>query len=244
MTGGCAGAEGTIMKITHIYHSGFCVELEHLVLIFDWYSHELPEFSPDKKIYCLVSHIHGDHYGRCIWDLRDRYRHVTYILDRNIRVPGAGVRQNPHLSHASVLKVKPHHMYEEEDLRFLTLLATDQGVAYVVQAEGKIIFHAGDLNIWYWDDEPRRENNWQIETFKREIDRIRDIHVDVAFLPFDPRLGRHIADGPAEFLNEVDTDFVFPMHYWDNIEESREALRDPRLVPFIRKIYYEDSMEI
>ena len=31
------------MKITHIYHSGFVIELERTVLIFDWYEGDLPE---------------------------------------------------------------------------------------------------------------------------------------------------------------------------------------------------------
>ena len=33
------------MKITHIYHSGFAVELTHCILIFDWYKGVLPEFT-------------------------------------------------------------------------------------------------------------------------------------------------------------------------------------------------------
>ena len=37
------------MKITHIYHSGFVIELDSTVLIFDWYSGELPDFDPGKK---------------------------------------------------------------------------------------------------------------------------------------------------------------------------------------------------
>ena len=37
------------MKITYIDHSGFCVECENVVFIFDYYKGELPEFDRKKK---------------------------------------------------------------------------------------------------------------------------------------------------------------------------------------------------
>ena len=49
------------MKITHIYHSGFIIELERTVLIFDWYEGELPPFEPDKKVFVFVTQSHADH---------------------------------------------------------------------------------------------------------------------------------------------------------------------------------------
>ena len=55
------------MKITHIYHSGFVIELERTVLIFDWYEGDLPEFDPDKKVYVFVTHCKADHYSPRIW---------------------------------------------------------------------------------------------------------------------------------------------------------------------------------
>ena len=63
------------MKITHIYHSGFVIELESTVLIFDWYSGELPDFDPGKKVFVFVTHGHADHYSSrsvCLRDSRTR----------------------------------------------------------------------------------------------------------------------------------------------------------------------------
>ena len=37
------------MKITYIAHSGFLAELEHTILLFDYYQGELPEL-PDEKM--------------------------------------------------------------------------------------------------------------------------------------------------------------------------------------------------
>ena len=62
------------MKITHIYHSGFVVELSDTVLIFDWYMGPLPCFNTSKKIVVFVTHGKPDHYSTRIWDLQKQYK--------------------------------------------------------------------------------------------------------------------------------------------------------------------------
>jgi L-ascorbate metabolism protein UlaG (beta-lactamase superfamily) len=232
------------MKITHIYHSGFCVEMERTVLIFDWYRGALPPLSKDRPVCCFVSHGHGDHYGSCIWSLRDEFPDVTYILDRNIRVPGAGLSRHPKLPRANIRKVRPHEVINAGELRIETLLSTDQGVAYVVDTEGARIFHAGDLNIWHWQDESERANRWQADTYRAELKRIAGHHVDAALIPIDPRLGAHAADGPAMFMEMIQPDYAFAMHYWDQAAESKKVLADPKLAPFSDRIHYEEVLEI
>ena len=69
------------MKIKHIYHSGFVIELEDTVLIFDWYLGDLPRFNPDKKVFVFVTHGHADHYSPRIWTIRKRFKNINYILD-------------------------------------------------------------------------------------------------------------------------------------------------------------------
>ena len=232
------------MKVTHLYHSGFCVEMEHSILIFDWYRGQLPDLPRNKPVYCFVSHGHGDHYGSCIWGLRDEFSDVTYILDRNIRVPGAGLSLHPSLPHAAVRKVRPHEVIHIGEVRIGTLLSTDLGVAYLVDTEGKRIFHAGDLNIWHWLDQSVRANQWQADTFRAELKRIEGVPVDVAFIAVDPRLGEHAADGPALFMKRIHPEYAFAMHYWDKKAESKKALADPQLAPFAGRIHYEDVLEI
>ena len=39
-----------MVKITYISHSCFAVELEHSVLVFDYYQGELPLWNPEKTI--------------------------------------------------------------------------------------------------------------------------------------------------------------------------------------------------
>ena len=50
-----------MVKITHIYHSGFVIELDRTVLIFDWYDGRLPDFDPLKTVVVFVTHGCPDH---------------------------------------------------------------------------------------------------------------------------------------------------------------------------------------
>ncbi|MBR2805747.1 MAG: MBL fold metallo-hydrolase [Oscillospiraceae bacterium] len=203
------------MKVTHIYHSGYAVELENTVLIFDWYTGKLPEFDRSKEVYVFVSHRHGDHYGDCIWKLGD-IPGIKYILDENIKV-----RKN-----ADITYVTCGREYTAGNIRFRTFLSTDEGVAFLVYAEGKKIYHAGDLNLWYWDGEPDEDNDWQIRTYKREIDSLADIlgeeKLDVAMVTFDPRQEDHIADGINYFESRISAESIYLMHYWDDEAEVRK----------------------
>ena len=52
------------MKITFIEHSGFMVEMEHTVLLFDYYHGKIPTFDKNKMLYVFVSHSHASgHLG-------------------------------------------------------------------------------------------------------------------------------------------------------------------------------------
>lgn len=73
-----------MMKITYIYHSGFTVELEKSILIFDYYKGELEKFDPNKQIYVFSSHGHPDHFNKDIFNLSKTYKNVTYILSHDI----------------------------------------------------------------------------------------------------------------------------------------------------------------
>ena len=62
-----------MMKITYIGHSGFSVELESHILLFDYYEGTMPEFDPAKKLLVFASHSHPDHFNREILKLADVY---------------------------------------------------------------------------------------------------------------------------------------------------------------------------
>ena len=48
----CTGNK-IMIKITYLEHSGFAVECDDYVLIFDYYKGNLPQFDKDKKNLCI-----------------------------------------------------------------------------------------------------------------------------------------------------------------------------------------------
>lgn len=257
------------MKITHIYHSGFSIELEQFFLIFDWYKGDLPSVPAGKQILVFVSHGHADHYNEQIWTLRRLHPGTKYVVDSGI--PGVADAED-------VCKVSAGRIYTETDVfpeepghsvkgickqksndprkgsypqktsfRIHTYKSTDQGVAFLVDIEGYRIFHAGDLNVWFWYDEPMKDNLQSEADCRAELLKLSEDlghrPVDVAFWPLDPRLKEEAPRGLSDFMKIVDAKIVFPMHYWNRKDESEAYLDDLRLAPYRDRICFEDVRE-
>lgn len=205
------------MKVTYLYHSGFAVESEKCMLIFDYYKGELPETARDKKLYVFSSHFHKDHFQKKIFDWNKDYD-VTYILSRDIFERGPEEK---------VLKVRPGQEYKVDDLQIKTLRSTDIGVAFFVRFEGISVYHAGDLNWWHWEEETKEYNARMKRGYQREIDRLEGETVDIAFVPMDPRLKEAYSWGMDYFMRHTDTRYAFPMHLWGSYKTIARFLDDP-----------------
>ena len=76
------------MTLTDIYHSGFVLETEKSILIFDCWldlNGVVPPFlKKDKPVYVFSSHFHEDHFNRAIFEWRKQHEHITYILSKDI----------------------------------------------------------------------------------------------------------------------------------------------------------------
>ena len=216
------------MQIIFIHHSCFLVELDDKVLIFDYFDGDkvegmhftgkLPSYEPDTKIYMFASHSHKDHYDMDILRLADKYPNIHYIFSKDIRI-------SPHFlsKHGidpavrdRVTFVSPDNTYHVDDLDIMTLRSTDAGVAFYVASNGVSLFHAGDLNDWYWDGGSKADNQRLTSAYRAAIRKIKGMHFDAAFVPLDPRQGDHYADGILYFLKNVDCNVIFPMHYWND----------------------------
>lgn len=221
------------MRMTHIYHSGFAVELPSCSLVFDWYEGELPDLPEGLPLIVFVSHSHADHYGRCIWDLRGRFDEVVYVLDAEVAETAPGWAQ--------VVAMRSHERAMAGPVTVETLRSNDEGVAFVVEAPEARIFFSGDLNVWWWD-RPRRENEASDAFFRQEVGRVSG-PVDVAFLPVDPRLKDPTA-GVRAFEETVGAKLVVPMHYWDRGAEAQAAVaRDAALAPWRQRIDFSRVIE-
>lgn len=203
------------MQITYIGHSGFYVELENTLLLFDYYEGLLPKLPDGKKLYVFASHRHPDHFNPEIFSLSKDKGDTFFILSNDIwesRIPKDLRTQ--------ALRLKPNVNHSLGNLTVRTLKSTDEGVAFLVKCEGKTIYHAGDLNDWRWMGEPESWNRQMQKNYRSYIEPLRNMHIDAAFIPLDPRQEDYYALGMDYFLSLTgkrnDGDRIYPMHCWED----------------------------
>ena len=141
------------MKITYIHHSSFLAELERLYLLFDYIKGPLPELLPDKELLVFVSHRHEDHFSQNIWTLADKHPKIRYILSDDIwqnRVPEKHFCRTEYIDPGSSLS-----LLEGGGVRITAFRSTDEGVAFLAEHDGHVLYHAGDLNNWRWNGESK-----------------------------------------------------------------------------------------
>lgn len=195
------------MKVTFILHSGYFVELDSCCLLFDYYQGEIPR--SQKPLYVFASHHHEDHFSQEVFKEARPGRQVHFILSNDIfqsRVPEE-LRE-------AALFVKPYETYELEGLRLATLKSTDDGVAFLIECEGRRFYHAGDLNCWVWEGAPKWQNDQMKEAYKNELKLLEGKAIDVAFVPLDPRQDADFDLGMRYFFEAAGAEHVFPMHMW------------------------------
>lgn len=208
------------MKVTYLYHSGFAIEDEQALYVFDYYKGELPVIAKEKQMYVFVSHRHKDHYNSEIFDWEKEHPNILYILSDDVEAEPAPNR----------IFVKPEQKIRTGELKVETLRSTDEGVAFLVTCKDKRIYHAGDLNWWHWEEETDTYNRFMKEAYQKEIGMLEGMHIDAAFVPLDPRLDREYYWGLDWFMRHTDTDVVFPMHMqdqydlYDRLMEEESAL--------------------
>lgn len=241
------------MKIIFVRHSCFLAELRSCSLLFDYYGGTLPSIRGDRPLYILASHSHGDHYSRAIFDIAASRGDARCILSSDIH-PGllpSSVRNR-------VISLRPHQTWQDDTLHVETLESNDAGVAFWITVSGLPpalrgpaagpgsgaadhpaddpvrIYHAGDLNNWYWDGDA--EDAALAERYHRELSRIAGRRADAAFIPLDPRLKRPEL-GILDFLSCCSADAVFPMHQWENYQLTDEILQMPSMTPYRGRIH-------
>jgi len=210
------------MRITYIGHSGFFIEWDSCYWLFDYYKGELPVLNPEKELMVFSSHKHGDHFNPVIFDLSKQNTNVRFVLSSDIDL---SVKKRIQMGITAELtekiqSVKPYERYElfnskNQRIMIQTLKSTDSGVAFLIQYQGKVIYHAGDLNLWVWREETKQYNNDMTAKFRKEMELLKGVEIDVAFAPLDPRQEEDYYRGLEELLSTAKVKYVFPMHFWE-----------------------------
>ena len=97
-----------------------------------------------------------------------------------------------------------------------TYRSTDAGVAFLVEVEGKTIFHAGDLHWWHWAEEDAAWNQAMERDFKKECAKLQGKPVDVGFFVLDPRQEGEFWWGFDWWMRTMEVKHAFPMHSWED----------------------------
>ena len=211
------------MTVTYIHHSCFLVETRRFYYLFDYQKGALPQMDPRKPILVLSSHGHGDHYNPEIFPLlKDAgMQHIRAILSDDIAVP-AGV---------DTLQVSAKLEYLlDEELTLTTFRSTDLGVAFLIKDEKILIYHAGDLNDWVWEEETDTYNREMTQNYRAQIQLLSQTlqgrEIDTAFVVLDPRQEKDYDRGLLYFLETIPAKLVYPMHYWGQPSVIETFLKD------------------
>jgi len=207
------------MRLTYIYHSGYVIEANGFSILIDFYKdtgsalhrgYVHDELSRRQgPIYILASHFHPDHFNPEILRWKEYRKDLIYIFSRDIlRYKRAAAEDATYLMKGDVFK--------DNNLTIKAFGSTDIGISFLIEAEGKRIFHAGDLNNWHWKDESTPEEVATAERdYLNELELLAKTtdHVDFAMFPVDSRLGTDYMRGAEQFINRIKTGVFAPMHF-------------------------------
>ena len=219
------------MNVTYIQHSGFSVDFADMMLVFDYWMGEItiPE---DKPVYVFASHAHHDHFNEEIFKWERSGVDICYILSDDINADPAENR----------ILLGPDEFCDLGNIQIKTLRSTDEGVAFFVSiqtsesAREVHIYHAGDLNWWHWEEEGTEYNQQMKEDYQNALRLMEGEHVDVAFVPVDPRLEDAYYWGIDWYMRHMDTERVYPMHMWEQYEIQDRLLHQPETAPYRDRI--------
>ena len=219
------------MRITYLLNSGFLVEINESVLVFDDYRDPTgavaKALNQAREAYFFASHSHFDHFSPQIADFAG---HVTrYFLSDDIR-PMAETRKFP-AEKTSFLK--EYSGYEDRKIKVTSFSSTDAGTSFLVEKDGKRIFHAGDFNWWYWKGDSQEDNRLATDGFREQMKHLEGLQADVAFFPVDGRLEEYMDIGAKEFCTRTEVKALVAMHSvgYPKWEPARDFFAAGREIP-------------
>ena len=229
------------MKLTYLFHSGFALETDTCIQVFDYWmdpARVMPGLlESDKSLYVLASHFHEDHFSSRIFTWKEQKSDVTYILSKDILKHRRASKED-----ANVWLAKGG-VWQDRCIRVTATGSTDSGVSWIVEVEGKRIFHAGDLNNWYarfltddyrgglihseefgMDIDPAKEEKQYLGELK-DIRKICD-SFDLAMFPVDGRIGNGYTRGARQFIERFRVGLFVPMHFVASGFESAWRMKE------------------
>ena len=219
------------MELVYIYHSGFALLGEGFTVIIDYYRDSVEKpltgvvhgelLKRPGRLYVLSSHSHADHFNPEILTWRQEHPGVQFIFSKDILENKLAKPDDAHY-------LDKGETWSDGMLDVEAFGSTDLGISFLLHLDGKLIFHAGDLNNWHWKDESTEEEVREAENaYFSELDVIsrRTDRMDLVMFPVDPRLGGDYMLGAKQFVDCFQVRTFVPMHF-DEAYDKANAFRE------------------
>lgn len=204
------------MDINYLLNSGFLIRDEKILLLFDAYDDPagVVDAVYDKgdfdKLYIFVTHAHFDHFSTRIRAYAEKATQYIFANDmkhtKRVKIFPKG----------KLTYIKRYSEWQDDTIKVVSYDSTDVGLSYLVELpSGKKIYHAGDFNWWYWENDTQENINLATKAFKRQLKRMNGMEADVAFFPVDGRLGNSQEMGAIEFVIYTKVKSFVAMHRVD-----------------------------
>lgn len=199
-------------RLYFIHHSSYLWVGDRSMILWDYYGRgEVASFlaeHPDKHLYIMVTHSHGDHYSPIIFDTPfvTHAGGVVYIFHEELKET---------INREEVHYLETGKDWGDNQIMVKAFGSTDCGGSFYVEIEDQKLFHAGDLNNWHWNQEADEEYIELYEThWQRELGRLTDSVrlLDLLMFPTDLRLGRDYLKGLRSLLAMTEVKYLAPMH--------------------------------
>lgn len=206
-------------KVIYTGHSGWIVQTDNNVLIFDYWSRNSnPESClangsfcgkemKDKNVYVFVSHEHSDHFDTTIYAWADQIKNITYIF--GFKPEESWIYKDKAYNGPAYQYIADNKVAEVKNLSVTTIKSNDSGQGFLVESDGITIYHPGDHALFTAEDRP---------VFEKEVDFIAEIskNIDIAFLPVTGCPSRwkkeFIVEGFFYTIDKLNPKKVYPMH--------------------------------
>lgn len=201
-------------EVTYLFNSGFIVELKNKILVFDYFQDEKNQvpavLEKGKKVYFFNSHSHYDHFDQKVILFKDKAEHYFFSFDIEHSLGEKDIAKD------KLTFLQAYDAYENETIKIETFSSTDEGISFLVEADGWRIFHAGDFNWWHWQGDLAENIKLAKNGFMKQMKKLDGLQMDIAFFPVDLRLGEYCDLGAREFCRRTQIQNLVTMHNTQN----------------------------
>ena len=169
-------------------------------------------------LYILASHFHPDHFNPEVLKWKEQKPDIKYIFSKVIL-------QRRRAKADDAIYLKKGDAYQDELLTIKAFGSTDVGISFLIETEGRRIFHAGDLNNWHWSEESTEEEIRKANgDFLAEVKYLKEKvpNIDLVLFPVDRRMGKDYMIGAKQFIEQIKTTIFVPMHFSEDFEGGNE----------------------